>query len=530
MATGVSVRDAVREVLRAKGLTTIFGNPGSTEMRFFADWPKDFRYVMALQEASVVAMADGFAQATGGAAFVNLHSAAGLGNALGNVYTAYRNQTPLIIMAGQQSRTMFQTEPFLFADAAATFPQPYVKWSSEPARAAEVPAALARAYHLATQPPRGPVFLSVPADDWDEAAEVPALREVKGNVVPEPGALRGLADAIEASSRPALVAGPAIDRDGAWEMMVALAEKTKAAVWASPRAHRASFPEDHPYFAGFLPFDRRGVNEAFTGYDLVLVVGAPVFTYHVHNGGAYLPECCTLFHLTDDPDQAARAVAGISLIGSVPASLAALLNILPPTDRPDPEGRVLPPAPPRVPDSAALTAERVMGVLREHLPKDAVLVEEAPSHRKALRTYLPIRRQQSFYTGASGGLGWALPAAVGIALAQPERPVVCLIGDGSSMYSPQALWNAAQLELPITFIVMNNRSYGAMNGYRQLLGASNTPSFALPGLDLTALARGYGCQAQCVKTSAELQILLGTETRGPRLLDIQLAEQEPEFA
>ena len=428
-----SVRDAVRQVLRAEGMTTVFGNPGSTEMRFFADWPEDFRYVLALQEASAVAMADGYAQATRRAAFVNLHSAAGLSNALGNLYTAYRNQTPLVVMAGQQSRAMFQSEPFLFADAAATFPQPYVKWSCEPASAAGTSAALARACHLAAQPPRGPVFLSVPADDWTEAAEVPPKRQVTGETLAHPAALRDLAQALNKSESPTLIVGPAVDRDGAWREVVELAERTKAAVWASPRSHRASFPENHPLFAGFLPFERRGVAAALKGHDVALVVGAPVFTYHVHSEGPYLPEGCTLYQLTDDPDQVARAVVGRGILGSVLPSLRALCELIRSSQRTTPPRRALP----EVPANDPLTADAALHALREVLPDDVIIVEEAPSHRGALQRRFPIRRAESFYTMASGGLGWAVPAAVGISLAQPERRVVCVVGDGSSMYSPK---------------------------------------------------------------------------------------------
>jgi benzoylformate decarboxylase len=173
MAKKLTVREATLDLLRGLGMTTVFGNPGSTEIPFFKDWADDFRYIMALQEASVVAMGDGYAQATGNAAFVNLHSAAGVGHALGSIFTAYRNQTPLVITAGQQSRPLLLTEPYLFAKSAVEFPQPYVKWSCEPARAEDVPAALARAYYIAMQKPCAPTFVSIPADDWDKSAKLP---------------------------------------------------------------------------------------------------------------------------------------------------------------------------------------------------------------------------------------------------------------------------------------------------------------------------------------------------------------------
>ncbi|MGH8678798.1 MAG: thiamine pyrophosphate-binding protein, partial [Burkholderiales bacterium] len=274
-----SVREATMSLLRAYRMTTIFGNPGSTELRFFRDWPADFRYVLGLEESCCVAMADGYAQATRNAAFVNLHSAAGVGHALGSVFTAYRNQTPLVITAGQQTRAMFPTEPFLFASEAAQFPKPYVKWSVEPMRAADVPAAISRAYHMAMQKPCGPVFLSIPEDDWDAEAETVEPRQVSREFAPDPAALEQLARALESSRKPVIVVGAAVDQDGAWAEAIELAEKLEAPVWASPMSGRCSFPEDHRLFGGFLPPLRQPLADRLTGHDLVLVLGAPVFTY-----------------------------------------------------------------------------------------------------------------------------------------------------------------------------------------------------------------------------------------------------------
>src|SRR5690348_9864631 len=184
----MTVREAVIALLRAFRLTTWFGNPGSTELPMFRDFPADFRYVLALQESIAVGMADGFAQATRNAALVSLHAAVGVGHALGNVFTAYRNQTPLVIVAGQQARAILPYEPFLFSERATEFPRPYVKWACEPARAADVPAAVARAYYTAMQAPRGPTLVSVPVDDWDQPAEPMPPRTVSERVAGDPGA------------------------------------------------------------------------------------------------------------------------------------------------------------------------------------------------------------------------------------------------------------------------------------------------------------------------------------------------------
>ena len=248
-----TVRAVTHALMRELGMDTVFGNPGSTEMKFFRDWPADFRYVLALQESCAVAMADGWAQHTRCAAFVNLHSAAGVGHALGSVFTAYTNHTPLVITAGQQTRAMFPTDPYLYAAEATAFPKPYVKWSVEPARAEDVPAAIQRAYHVAMQRPRGPVFVSVPEDDWDAIAVPLSSRRVETDVAPSTEAIGRLADLLRDARTPVVVAGAGVDQDAAWDDLLRLVERLGAPVWASPMSGRCSFPEDHPLFAGFLP-------------------------------------------------------------------------------------------------------------------------------------------------------------------------------------------------------------------------------------------------------------------------------------
>src|ERR1700730_1643067 len=239
-----TVREAVFDLFRAFGMTTIFGNPGSTELPMYRDFPDDFHYVLGLQEIVAVGMADGYAQATRNAGLVNLHSAAGVGHALGAVFTAYKNQTPLVVTAGQQARSILPFEPFLFAERAAEFPRPYVKWSCEPARAEDVPAAIARAYYTAMQPPRGLTFVSIPVDDWDHLCDPIEPRRLGTVVRGDREALTEVAAALGACARPAFVVGASVARDDAWGEMIALAEKHRARVWASPNSGRNSFPEN----------------------------------------------------------------------------------------------------------------------------------------------------------------------------------------------------------------------------------------------------------------------------------------------
>ena len=499
--SSLTVKHAVLDLLRSVGIRKVFGNPGSTELPFLADWPDDIDYVLALQEASAVGMADGYAQATRNAGFVNLHSAAGVGNALGNIYTAHRNQTPLVITAGQQARSILPLQAFLYAERASEFPRPYVKYSVEPARAEDVPAAIARAYHVATQPPCGPTFVSIPIDDWTHPAAPLPPRQVSRELGPAPEAMRALAAALASSERPAFVVGPSIDRAAAVDLMVRVAEKAKASVWVSPFSARCSYPERHPQFSGFLPASPGQLSESLRSYDLVVVIGAPVFTFHVEGHAAIFDGATTLFQITDDPDAAAVTPVGNSIIATMKPALAMLLELLGETKRTTPEGRKLPP-PPAAADP--IPVEFLLHTLSSAMGENAALVEEVPSHRPIMHRHMPMPGADSFYTMASGGLGFSLPASVGMALGRPDRRTVCLIGDGSAMYSIQALWTAAQRKLPLTVVVINNSGYGAMRSFSQVMQVRNVPGLDLPGIDFVKLAEGQGCRAVRITKSAEL--------------------------
>ena len=316
MTENSTVRTVTYELLRSLGLTTVFGNPGSTEQTFLQEFPDDFCYVLALQEASAIAMADAFAQVTRHPALVNLHSSAGVGNALGNLVAAYHANTPLIVTSGQQHRELMIGEPYLGNREATTFPKPWVKWSYEPARAQDVPEAFMRAYAMALQPPAGPVYLSVPLDDWKQPLAGPArLRTVSDRFAPDAERLRRFADRISASRRPALVFGPEVDRAGGWDAAVALAEKLRAAVYGAPLLDRASFPEDHPLFRGPLGMSVKTISDRLAGHDLVVVIGAEVFRYYPYVPGELLPVGTELLQITASPEVAGAARVGDSLLG-----------------------------------------------------------------------------------------------------------------------------------------------------------------------------------------------------------------------
>jgi benzoylformate decarboxylase len=515
-----TVREATMDLLRALKMTTIFGNPGSTELPMFRDLPDDFRYVLGLQESVALAMADGYAQATRRAAVVNLHSAVGVGHAMGSIFTAFRNRTPLVITAGQQARSLLAGEPYLFSEDPAALPRPYVKWSREPARAQDVPAAIARAYYVAMSPPRGPALVSIPVDDWDCPAGQVTPRQVSQVVRAAEDDLAELGAALVGARRPVLVVGAQVDQDLAFAATVRLAELHQAPVWAAPMSSRCSFPESHPLFAGFLPPSRSALRECLGDSDLVLVLGAPVFAYRLPGEGPYLPDGARLWHLTDDAQQAAWTPVGTSLVTSLGPAVDDLLRYPPAGPRPGPPRRARP-APAQA--ARAITLEYLMQTLHDLRPPGSIIVEEAPSSRPAMCEFLPNDAPESFFTCASGGLGLGLPSAVGMLLGRPGQRVIAVIGDGSMMYSVQALWSAARLgSAPMTVLVINNGGYAILRQFARLHGVDKPVGTDLPGLDFAGLARAQGCQGTRVDRAADLPAALAEALASdvPYLLDV----------
>ena len=510
-----NVREVTYQLFRDLGLTTMFGNPGSTEEPFLKNFPSDFRYVLALQEASAVAMADGFAQATGRPALVNLHTAAGTGNAMCSILTALKNKTPLIITAGQQTREMILIEPYLTNVDATTVPRPFVKWAYETVRANETPDAIMRAYATALQPPAGPVYLSLPLDDWEKPCDSPAVvRTVSSRVAPDLARVKEFARKLAQARSPVLIYGPDVDRSGGWKEAVALAEALGATVWAAPAPERVPFPENHPLYAGGLPWAIGPLSKKLEGYDVALVVGAQVFRYYPYAPGAYIPKGLQLLHISGDPMETARAPVGDSMLGDPALSMTALLDVLAVQKPKGGQARekighrmaAHPPAAPTAQKSGVLTAAQLFTALNEIRRPHAILVEESPSNDAALHAAWPLTEPGSYFTMASGGLGWDVPAAVGIALGEREsgqnRPVVAVIGDGSFQYSVQAIYTAARQQLPVLYVVPDNGEYGVLKAFAQYEQTPGVPGLDLPGIDIVSLAAGYGCDATRVQDIA----------------------------
>ncbi|HET8815261.1 MAG TPA: benzoylformate decarboxylase [Solirubrobacterales bacterium] len=524
-----TVREATFDLFRAHGMTTMFGNPGSTELPMLADFPADFRYVLGLQEAVVVGMADGFAQASGRVTVANLHTAPGVGNAMGAIFNAQANHSPLLVTAGQQARAQITMQANLTNRDATRLPHPFVKWAFEPPRAEDVPLALAHGAHLAGLAPRGPVFVSLPMDDWyAEVDEVDARaaieRQVDGRAVADPEAVRALAARLDAAANPVLVAGPDIDAAGAWDLAVALAERQRLPVWASPATGgiRLGFPEGHPNFRGVLPPAIGPVGQTLEGHDLILVVGSSVFPYYPHIPGPLLPEGAELVAITSDHDEAARAPMGDAIVADVGLTLAALLEAVPESSRPGPEPN---PGPQEIPPSDPLNASTVISALGEAMPEDAIVVLESPSATLALRNQLRISRPGSYYFSAGGGLGFGLAASVGVQLAEPDRPVVCVLGEGSAQYAITAFWSAVAYQAPVTFLVLQNEEYAILKWFAEVEQVNGAPGLDLPKLDVAAVAEGYGVKAHRARGRDEVAGALSAAfaSSQPELVEVPVA-------
>ncbi|GAA5146295.1 benzoylformate decarboxylase [Pseudonocardia eucalypti] len=522
-----TVRDAALDVLRHRGLTTIFANPGSTEVAFLADLPDDFDFVLGLHEGAVVGMATGWATAADRPAFVNLHTTAGLGNAVSALATARANRVPLVVLVGQQDRRHLANRPFLTGDLEG-LAGVYPVYTNQPPRPQDVPGALARAWHEARLG-RGPALVIVPSGDWAEPAEdveLPAPDAMRTASSLEERELDELVALVGGAARPALVVGADADRPDTWTALVELAERLDCPVWQEAFAARAGFPQDHPRFAGHLPSGRSRLRDTLDGHDVVLVVGGPVFRQYLYEPGPLLPPGVRVALLTDDLEDAKHSPAELALVAELPSLCQRLTERLPPRSSPIqplqqggsatsaglaaqsgiPAGVGMAAGAAADPGSAtgpALRAADVMTALARRLRPDTVVVEETPSSRPQLHRLLPARESLGYLSAAMGGLGFALPAAIGVRMARPDRPVVAVVGDGSSLYGIQALWSGAHYSCGVLFVVLANGRYAIMDRLAEQHGGK-PPWPAFSEVSVSALARGLGCPAESVHTQEEL--------------------------
>lgn len=525
--TTTTVREATFDVFRRRGLTTLFANPGSTEVPFLTDLPRDIEFVLGLHEGPVVAMATGYALGRGAASLALLHTTAGLGNAVGAIATARVNRAPVVIVVGQQDRRHLVFEPFL-TGRLDKLAGDYPVWVDAPVRAGDIPGAIARAAHEA-ETHRGPALVIVPMDDWSASADDDREDAAPERVVRSAGAdaraVDDLAQHLLQATAPAIVVGAGADDEESWAALEQLAERLVAPVFQESFGARAGFPQDHRLFGGFLPADRPRLREKLAPYDVILVAGAPVFRQSPYASGRFTDDDTRILVLGEHADEVHRSPAHVAVLGPLAATCHALAQRIPQRETDPPEQFRPPPAPE---PGHPMLAGHVLAALATRLPEHATVVEEAPVDRPELHERLLARRPLGFLSAAMGGLGFALGGATGLRMAQPERPVVAVVGDGSSLYGIQALWSAAHYSVGVLFVILSNGGYAIMDRLAERAGGDAPwPQFA--DVDVAGLARAFGCEARKIGTHDDLLAALDeaipdlAARSEPLLLDVAIA-------
>lgn len=538
-------RSAFLQLLADEGVTHLFGNPGTTElpiMEVVPDFPQ-LKFVLGLQEAVVMGMADGFARASHRLAAANVHVMPGLGNAMGALYNAKFSGSPVILTAGQQEQGHGLLEPLLY-EPLLPVAQPLVKWAVEVTRAADLPRIVHRAAKIALTPPTGPVFISLPGDVLDETLALELGQPVRVDAATRPSddTLARLAQALRSAKRPAILAGQELARHDAFAEAAELAERLGAAVFGEPVPYSATFPTEHPAYLGALTRQQPQVRAALEPFDLLLCLGADLLRMSVYSPVEPLPAGMPVIHISERAHELGKNYATeLAVNANVKHTLKALLPLL--QDLPRESARLVElqksnwsaqrerlreqalRAIDTTPIDPALLALR----FTEALPRDAVVVDEGMVSTTSLPKLLALRDTRAYHGLASGGLGFALPGAVGIGLAQPGRPVAAIVGDGSAMYGIQALWTAAHEQLPITYVIANNRGYRIIK--ERLLSFRGTERFTgmdirEPDLDFVGLATSFGLPATRVAHPNDLAPALheAFASGRPNLIDVRVAD------
>ena len=548
----LSGKQAFLQILKHEGVELMFGNPGTTELPLMDGLAREpgIRYILALQEAVAIAMADGYAQASGKLASVNVHISPGLGNAMGMLYDAMHSGAPMLLTAGQHDQAMNLTEPILWSDLPPVA-RPYVKWSYEITRIEDLPRAVRRAAKTAFAHPSGPVFLSLPVDVLNAERELDLLEPTR--IAPR---IRGDQAAIEAAGellanakRPILIAGDAVAHGDALAELAEVAELLGAPVYTECVPSTCAFPFTHPLYQGAFPRLGPPIRSILMQHDVLFSVGGDLFTLSLPSDVEPMPEGLPVIHLDVDPWEIGKNYpARVAILGEPKATLPelaeALRKRLTPAAREESEARF-------AKSRAAMEARRkglreqaaaeagrtpitplaLVAAVVDAMPDDAVVVEEAISSGMGIRELLSSREPHSFYALRGGGIGWGLPAALGIKLAQPSRPVVALIGDGSAMYTNQAFWTAAHDSIPVVYVIFNNASYRilkqrtlALKGFSAIDDRYVGMDLVNPAIDFVGLARSLGVPGELCEKTPDIQPALkrGLASGGPYLVDVRI--------
>jgi benzoylformate decarboxylase len=543
----ITGRSAFLALLKDEGITHLFGNPGTTElpiMHALKEHP-DLTYVMAMQESLVVAIADGFSRASGRLVACNVHVAPGLGNAMGSLFNASFTGTPMILTAGQQEQGHGLMEPVLYGPLVQ-MAEPLVKWAVEVTRLEDLPRIVRRAAKIATTPPTGPVFISLPGDILNAEAGIELGRStrVDTRVKPSDESLAALAQRILKAQNPVIITGDEIVKSDALQDAALLAETLGCAAYQSSTPYGASFLSESPCFVGALSRLQKQVREVLSPYDLMIVLGADPLRMSVYSEVDPKPEGMPIVQLgLVDWDLAKNYGAEIALKADVKETLRVLVPALKAAGGAALEARAkqgiaalasnnwtakrktLVEQISKTKDRSPIDPDWLALQVVEAMPANAILVDEGLTSSRQMLALRPHRDRYGYHALASGGIGWGLPASVGVSIANPDRPVVCYSGDGSAMYSIQALWTAAHHKLPLTVVIVNNGGYRiikqrllAFHGDDHYVGMD----FADPKVDFTALAKSLGMDAMRITEPGGIApVLKAAFARpGPKLIEV----------
>lgn len=545
----ISGRSAFLALLRGEGVTHLFGNPGTTElpiMHALSDEP-ELGYVLGLQESVVIGMADGYARASGRLVSVNVHVAPGLGNAIGALYTSHITGSPLLVTAGQQEQGHGLMEPLLYAPLTP-IAQPVVKWATEVTRIEDLPRIVHRAAKVAMTPPTGPVFISLPGDILNDhaALELGTPTRIDAASRPTDETIEELAKRILSAKNPLVIAGHEIATSDAMSEAAEFASALGAPVYLQTIASGAYFPSEHPAYMGEMTRAQPRVRETIDGHDMLICLGSDILKMSVYSTVDPLPPGTRVIQIAQRDWELAKNYAAEMAVRS---DIRETLKVLTPRMKEIGGEQAARTAETRLEALSSrnwtaqresrlaavdakkgegpLDAEWVMSRITAQVPDDVIVVDEGITSTGTLLNYFPFRDRKSYFGNVSGGIGWALAAAVGVQVAEPSRRVVAIVGDGSAQYSIQALWTAAHLRLPVIFVITNNRGYRVLKDRLKLFHDNDRPigmDFNDPPIDFASIARGYGVQAHTVDSADRFDEAFGAAlaASGAVLLDVSI--------
>jgi len=542
--------DVLLETLHSEGVEYIFGNPGTTELPLMDALLRNpsLKYILALQEASAVAMADGYAQASGKPGFLNLHTAGGLGHGMGNLLNAKVSQTPLVVTAGQQDTRHSISDPLLYDDLVS-IAEPAVKWAQDVSNASQLPVLLRRAFHDANAAPSGPVFLSLPMDIMDQLSDVDIGERSEIDRKAIGGSLPRLAQALAQCSpgKLAIIAGDEIHHSQAAKETIAVAELLGAHVYGSSWPSRIPYPTSHALWRGNMPTTAASIAEILKNYEAIFALGGKSLITILYSEGPAVPEGCTVYQLSADVNDLGRSYATkLSIVGDISASLKALIPALKEATAANRSRYAALIS--RAADERKYAREQLEASVAEKfsLPviapivaahevvraigPDVAIVDEALCVSSLMRKFLNSHHSGQYAFMRGGALGWGMPAAIGYSLGLAKQPVVCLVGDGAALYSPQAMWTAAHENLPITYVVMNNQEYNILKNFMRNqahYSSSQSNTFIAmdivnPSIDYLALAQSMGLRGRQIRRAEDIApaIEAAIASEKPNLIEI----------